>query len=198
MPGLKSIMNSRFAILDGKFVLQSENFPNNPDNVMRKLFPNEAFMEPNHLVLYFPEQKSYIIAISRIHGRIIGTPDFDYPRYLCLYHLHHYKQKKLSEIKTDFVNNMTHELKTPISTISLASQMLQDKSIPMDQKNFENISNVIFDESKRLGFQVEKVLQMAIFEKARLKSSLRKLIFTNLSVMWSIISLFRSKIRTGK
>jgi two-component system, OmpR family, phosphate regulon sensor histidine kinase PhoR len=160
-----------FAVLnsDGKYVLKSDNFTDNPDVVRRKLFPNEAFMKPNHLVLYFPEQKSYIIqsvgfmvsSSAMLTMIILGI--FAFTIYIII------RQKKLSEIKTDFVNNMTHELKTPISTISLASQMLQDKSIPLDQKNFDNISNVIFDESKRLGFQVEKVLQMAIFEKGKLK-----------------------------
>lgn len=154
---------------DGKFVLASENFKEQPNMFMRKLFPNDAFMFPNHLALYFPEQKSYILQSV---GFMVGSSTFLTLIILATFAFTIYiiiKQKKLSEIKTDFVNNMTHELKTPISTISLASQLLRDKSIPLKQKNFENISNVIYDESKRLGFQVEKVLQMAIFEKGRLK-----------------------------
>lgn len=160
-----------FAVRDqnGQFVLASQNFHEQPHMFTRKLFPNDAFMFPNDLVLYFPEQKSYILqSVGFMIGSsgfltliILGT--FAFTIYIII------RQKKLSEIKTDFVNNMTHELKTPISTISLASQMLRDNSISLEQKNFENISNVIFDESKRLGFQVEKVLQMAIFEKGRLK-----------------------------
>ena len=164
-------INYEFAVRNqnGEYVLKSENFREQSGMFMRKLYPNDAFMHPNHLSLYFPEQKSYIIQSV---GFMVGSSAFLTLIILGIFAFTIYiiiRQKKLSEIKTDFVNNMTHELKTPISTISLASQMLRDRSIPMQKKNFENISNVIYDESKRLGFQVEKVLQMAIFEKGKLK-----------------------------
>ena len=79
------------------------------------------------------------------------------------------RQKKLGDVKNDFINNMTHELKTPISTISLASQMLRDNTVSNTPRTIEHVSGVIFDESKRLSMQVEKVLQMAVFNEGRLK-----------------------------
>jgi signal transduction histidine kinase len=84
------------------------------------------------------------------------------------------RQKRLDEIKNDFINNMTHEFKTPISTISLASQMLKDGSIAKSPNSLKHISSVIQDESKRLSFQVEKVLQMAIFEKGNASLKIKK------------------------
>ena len=75
------------------------------------------------------------------------------------------RQKRLSEMRTDFMNNMTHELKTPVSSISLASQMLNDPSITKSALMMQQLSSVIKEETKRLSQLIEKVLQMSIFEK---------------------------------
>lgn len=77
------------------------------------------------------------------------------------------KQKKLSEIKNDFINNMTHEFKTPISTISLASEILLLNN--HDEEKSKKYAKVIFDENKRLKKQVDRVLQMAKLDKSSLK-----------------------------
>jgi two-component system phosphate regulon sensor histidine kinase PhoR len=80
-----------------------------------------------------------------------------------------FKQKKLSDMKTDFINNMTHELKTPIATISIASEMLKDNSISQSKDNREKYASIIFDENKRLYNHVEQVLQIARLEKGELQ-----------------------------
>jgi two-component system phosphate regulon sensor histidine kinase PhoR len=69
---------------------------------------------------------------------------------------------------------MTHELKTPISTISLASQMLRDNTVNHTPKTIEHISSIIYQESKRLTTQVEKVLQMAVFNEGKLKLKIKE------------------------
>ena len=78
-----------------------------------------------------------------------------------------FRQKRYTEIKNDFINNMTHELKTPIASISLAAQMLNDKSVPKSDTMMAHLGGVINDESKRLRFLVEKVLQMSMFDKKK-------------------------------
>ena len=76
-----------------------------------------------------------------------------------------FRQKKVTELKNDFINNMTHEFKTPISTISLASQMLTDESVSKSPQMLQHITGIINDETKRLRFQVEKVLQISLFDQ---------------------------------
>lgn len=134
-----------------------------------KLFPNDIKNSNFYLKVAFPEQHKYIIQSVRLMGFasiiiiIIILSIFLITIFIIL------KQKKLSEMKNDFVSNMTHELKTPISTISLASQMLSDKSIATSETMLENISGIIRQETTRLSSLVEKVLQTAIFDRGLLK-----------------------------
>jgi two-component system phosphate regulon sensor histidine kinase PhoR len=75
------------------------------------------------------------------------------------------RQKRLSEVKTDFINNMTHELKTPISTISLSSEMLMRIDLNEDPEKIRKYAGIIYKENKRLENQVERVLNVAKLDK---------------------------------
>ena len=116
-----------------------------------------------NLRVEFPPKRNYIFATVRF---II--PSFAFTVILLIIFIYTVvvalRQKKLTEMKTDFINNMTHELKTPISSISLAAQMLQDPSIRKSSGMLEHIAQVITDETKRLRFQVEKVLHMSVYD----------------------------------
>lgn len=136
------------------------------------LFPNDLFSEHNYLLVQFPSKRNYIM-------KNLGVMSFSSIGLillisLCFAYMIHiiFRQKKLSDMKTDFVNNMTHELKTPISTISLASEMLRDNRVVSDPERIQRYAGVIHDENKRLGSHVEKVLQMAVIERGEHKLKL--------------------------
>ena len=85
-----------------------------------------------------------------------------------------FKQKQLSEIKNDFISNMTHELKTPISTISLACEAVRDPDLKNDVDAVVGFVTMIDKENKRLGKLVENVLQTALIDKGKLKLNLER------------------------
>ena len=134
-----------------------------------RLFPDDIFDNKSYMTIFFPNRANFIISSLGFMGisssvlTLFLLVTFSFTLFVI------YRQKRLSDMKSDFVNNMTHELKTPISTISLASQMLNDNSIASSEKNYDRISGIITDESKRLGYQVERVLQMAKFDQGNLK-----------------------------
>lgn len=130
----------------------------------QSVFRNDAPNRMGVIRVYFPTFDDYI---SKSKG--IMLPSFLFMAILmitfCFTLFIVLRQRKVTEIKNDFINNMTHEFKTPISTISLAAQMLNDASVAKSPQMFKHISGVINDETKRLRFQVEKVLQMSMFER---------------------------------
>jgi two-component system, OmpR family, phosphate regulon sensor histidine kinase PhoR len=158
------------------------------------LFPDDFINSSNYLTIYFPNRRNFIIQSLGVMGvssallTLFLLITFSFMLYVV------YRQKKLTDMKSDFVNNLTHELKTPISTISLASQMLSDKSIPLQDKNTDRISDIISQESKRLGYQVEKVLQMAKFDQGQLHLKFREVHLHDL--IENVISNFTLQIES--
>ncbi len=130
------------------------------------LFPNDPPSKLNSLKVYFPTMRSFVYSeLSFFVPSLIFTFILLVIFIFTIVNL--FRQKRLSEMKNDFINNMTHELKTPVSTISLAAQMLKDESITKSPQVYKHVTGIINDETKRLSFQVEKVLQMSLFDKQK-------------------------------
>ena len=128
------------------------------------LFRNDPQSKMGVVKIHFPEMGSYIFSSVRFM-----IPSLAFTLVLLITFIFTivliFRQKRYTEIKNDFINNMTHELKTPIASISLAAQMMNDDSVVKDEKMAKHLGGVIADESKRLRFLVEKVLQMSMFDK---------------------------------
>lgn len=91
-----------------------------------------------------------------------------------------WSQRKLDEMKTDFINNMTHEIKTPISTISLACEMLKDDTITNDSESRRNFINIISDENRRMRVLIETLLQSAKMASKKVSINCKEIDFNNI------------------
>ena len=185
----------QYAIYDPKSKLVYKTSEYNPEEKITKysitLFPNDPSKRQNQLRVYFPTKQDYIFSSVRF-----SIPSFTFTLVLLITFIFTivklFRQKKLTEMKNDFINNMTHEFKTPISTISLAAQMLKDPSVAKSPEMFQHISTVINDETKRLRFQVEKVLQMSMFE--RQKTMMKLTILDVNDLIAGVLSTFKLKV----
>ncbi|MBO5314657.1 MAG: HAMP domain-containing histidine kinase [Prevotella sp.] len=130
------------------------------------LFRNDPLNKTGVINVHFPDINSYIFssvkfAIPSIVFTFVLLITFIFTIVVI------FRQKRFTEVKNDFINNMTHELKTPISSISLAAQMLNDESVTKSPVMMKHLGTVINDESKRLRFLVDKVLQTSLFDRKK-------------------------------
>lgn len=120
---------------------------------------------PGQLIVYFPDKLDYVW--GKVWRNLLAALLFTSLIILCFGYTIYviYRQKKLSEMKGDFINNMTHEFKTPIATISLAADSITNPSISGNPDKVKRFADIIRQENRRMNSQVEKVLQMALIDK---------------------------------
>lgn len=175
---VKNELNERGINAGFQYGVLNNSIITNPSNKQKDLVdskyrvnltPDNIFIEPLYLAIHFPNQKNYILNTLwfMLSGSAILILVLIFSFYYAISTI--LRQKKLSEIKNDFINNMTHEFKTPISTISLACEVLSDSSVNKTPERTGNYIKMISDENKRLGILVENVLQTAILDKGEFK-----------------------------
>ena len=156
-----SVLFRKVAAMEGE-PLQANTFKTT-------LFSNDVIRDPGMLYVNFPERNSLIfsnlsVTMASSAGLLLVLISiFSYTLYAIL------RQKKISEMKTDFINNMTHEFKTPVSTIMIASEALRDPEILEDKKRISRLAGIIYDENVRLGNHIERVLSIARLENKELE-----------------------------
>ena len=166
--------------------IQTENFykyfsdtVNNTHHIIQLVAPTGSNLEnlakEEFLIVIVPHQRSIIIKEITwfILGAILFTLIITAAFFLTIRTL--LRQKKLSEIKSDFINNMTHEFKTPLATISLAVDALKNEKVSSDKEKTNYFTAVIKEENKRMNKQVETILQAALLDKQEVQLNLKKL-----------------------
>ncbi|RZL49927.1 MAG: HAMP domain-containing histidine kinase [Pedobacter sp.] len=149
---------------------------NNADDVVddntysHVLFSNDvATKDPGMIYLRLPSQNAaifsnmFVTLASSIGLLLVLIFIFAYTIYAII------RQKNLSEMKTDFINNMTHEFKTPVATIMIASEALKDPEVVADKSRIGRLANIIYDENVRLGNHIERVLSVARLERKEIE-----------------------------
>ena len=128
------------------------------------LFPNDLITKPNQLLLFFPDQKSHLVhSVSWLMiGSILFTLIIVLSSGASIVVM--IRQKKISDIKTDFINNMTHEFKTPIATISIAADSIVNSKVIVEPERIRDFTRIIKEENNRMNTRVEQVLQMALLD----------------------------------
>jgi two-component system phosphate regulon sensor histidine kinase PhoR len=129
------------------------------------IFSKDVINDPGLIRLAFPQKNSLIL--TKMTATMATTGGLLLVLVLCFGYtiFSILRQKKVSEMKTDFINNMTHEFKTPVSTIMIASEALRDNEIANDRTRVARLANIIYEENERLGSHIERVLNVARIEK---------------------------------
>ena len=188
-------LDYHFAVYNsnGKLIYKCSDFSEDSGSVKftQSLFKYDPVDQQGVLTVVFPDARRYVFRslgfmLPSIVFTLILLLTFIITMILV------FRQKKLSEVKNDFINNMTHEFKTPISSISLAAQMLGDEAVPKTPKMMSRLVDTINTETKRLRFQVEKVLQLSMYENQKANLNMVELNVNELII--GIIKTFTLKV----
>lgn len=163
--GIDLIFHYRVFDSEGREVYRCPDYdPRGEDySYTQTLFRNDPTGKMGVVSVHFPDLNKYVHEVANMIYLALAFTMILFVTFLLTVYLV-VRQKKLTELKNDFINNMTHEFKTPISTISIAAQMLSDTNLPKSNETYERLSGVIYSETTRLRYQVEKVLQMSLYE----------------------------------
>lgn len=144
-------------------------------NTYQRSIFNSAVNDPGKIQVSFPQKNSVIL--NRMAATMATTGGLLFVLIFCFgYTIYSIlKQKKISEMKTDFINNMTHEFKTPVSTIMIASEALKDAEIAEDKGRVAKLAGIIYEENVRLGSHIERVLNIARIEKNDFKLDIKRI-----------------------
>lgn len=162
------IQNGHYTVIgNNKIVIHSAHDEGLYNTDFKVSIFDSGSLDPGLLMIYFPSRSYYEpiqwVALTSLFFTMIILITFIYTIYEIL------RQKKLSIMKNDFINNMTHEFKTPIATISLAADSIGNKNIIGDPSKVDRFLQIIRQENHRMLNQVEKVLQMALFDRQKIK-----------------------------
>lgn len=168
-------LNFMYEIIDqpadsiNKFIKLGKGGYTSDNSVKKKLFPSSTAPHNLHLLVNVVDPVKMVMSRMRmiLVSSVIFLMIIMYSFYYTVNSL--IRQGKLSQMKSDFINNMTHELKTPITTISLATEALLDRSLEMSPDKVHNMSKLISRENERLKSQVERVLQMERMDRNKIK-----------------------------
>lgn len=129
------------------------------------IFSKDVIRDPGKIKISFPQKNTLIL--NKMTASMATTGGLIFVLIVCFGYtiFSIIRQKKVSEMKTDFINNMTHEFKTPVSTIMIASEALRDREIVADEARVSRLANIIYEENARLGSHIERVLNVARIEK---------------------------------
>jgi len=133
------------------------------------MFPDDLFKKPDYLLVHFPGQKTHVFKSLALilAGSVLFTLIIIISSGASIVVM--IRQKKISDIKTDFINNMTHEFKTPIATISIAADSINNPRVLAEPETIKNFTRIIKEENNRMNTRVEQVLQMALLDSRDFK-----------------------------
>lgn len=148
---------------------------NTDDNIYTtSLFPKGIISDNGLLTVAFPGKNQFMF--QNMHAVLASSASLLLVLIGCFSYtiMTIFRQKKISEMKTDFINNMTHEFKTPVATIMIASEALKDPEITDDKQRVNRLAGIIYDENIRLGNHIERVLNIAKLDKGDLRMDFKK------------------------